>query len=146
MYHRRPTAIQRAALAPAATEPPAKKPSKKSKAERRFREQLERVPNLKFLTQLHFATSMKRRWRFDFAFPDFKVAVELDGVVMKKIEGRWFTMGRHADVKGMRGDAQKGNAAIMYGWSVLHFLQDEVSPKRALNTTLRVLAQRGWRA
>lgn len=122
------------------------KQSRRSKAEEMLALQLLSYPNLHAVRQLQFAKSMKRRWRFDFAFPKYKVAIEIDGVVMKKIEGRWFTMGRHADVKGMRADNQKGVAAIMYGWSVLHFLQDDVKPRRVLNTTLRVLAQRGWRA
>lgn len=123
-----------------------KKKSAKSKAEELFALQLLAYPSLKVIAQHRFAKSIKRRWRFDFAFPKYRLAVELDGVVMKQIAGRWYTMGRHADVTGMRGDNQKGAAAIMYGWSVLHFLQDDVKPRRAINTLLRVLAIRGWRA
>lgn len=143
---RRAAAIALRKVAPVEPPAPAKRASAKSMAEERLSLQLLSYPNLRVVRQLHFAKSMKRRWRFDFAFPDFKVAVELDGVVMKRINGTWLTMGRHADVKGMRADNQKGVAAIMCGWSVLHFLQDEVKPRRAINTTLRVLAQRGWRA
>jgi len=145
MYHWTKKSVDQA---PAAERLPAGKRSKKSKkseAEKLFAEQLARVPNLTFVQQLHFAKTIKRRWRFDFAFPEFKVAVEIDGVVMKQIGGKWFTMGRHADVTGMRGDCMKGNAAIMYGWAVLHFLQDEIKPERALTTTLRVLALKGWK-
>lgn len=50
-----------------------------------------------------------RKWRFDFAFPYVKVAVE--------IEGR----GRHQTVVGTRQDCEKYNAATLLGWRVLRF-------------------------
>jgi len=118
----------------------------KKRFEAMFAQQLLAFPGLKVERQLQFAKSTGRRWRFDFAFPKFKLAVEIDGVVMKKIQGKWYTMGGHADVTGLRKSNEKGIAAIMYGWSVLHFLQDEIKPRRAISTTLQVLAQRGWRA
>ena len=50
-----------------------------------------------------------RRWRFDFAFPSVRLAVE--------IEGR----GRHQSVKGVRDDCEKYNEATRLGWRVLRF-------------------------
>jgi len=52
-----------------------------------------------------------RRWRFDFAWPDLKVAVECEG-------GTW-SRGRHVRGKGFEGDCQKYNAAAVLGWKVL---------------------------
>lgn len=52
-----------------------------------------------------------RRWRFDFAWPDRKVAVEIDGLVQS---GR----GRHQTVQGVLGDAEKQEAALRAGWLV----------------------------
>lgn len=54
-----------------------------------------------------------RKWRFDFAFVDQKIAVELHGGV--------FTQGRHTRGLGVENDMRKINAAILLGWSVLCF-------------------------
>ena len=54
-----------------------------------------------------------RRWRFDFAWLDQKVAVE--------IEGGTFTGGRHTRGLGHHQDCDKYNAAILDGWKVLRF-------------------------
>lgn len=53
----------------------------------------------------------KRRWQFDFAFPPFYVAVEIDG-------GQWQAHGgRH----NQDSDREKLNAAAVAGWRVLRF-------------------------
>jgi very-short-patch-repair endonuclease len=54
-----------------------------------------------------------RKWRFDFAWPRQKVAVELEG-------GIW-TGGRHGTALGMIADMDKYNAAARQGWLVLRF-------------------------
>ena len=53
-----------------------------------------------------------RKWRFDFAWVDKKLAVEINGG-----GGR----GRHNSVIGATKDAEKMNAAIVLGWRVLVF-------------------------
>ncbi len=55
----------------------------------------------------------RRRWRFDFAWPRCKVAAEVDGGI--------YSRGRHVRGGGFERDAEKGNAAVMAGWRVLHF-------------------------
>ena len=55
----------------------------------------------------------RRRWRFDFAWPRYKVAVEVDGGI--------YSRGRHVRGSGFERDAEKRNAAVMAGWRVLHF-------------------------
>ena len=54
----------------------------------------------------------KRRWKFDFAFPTFKVAVEIEGLGAGG-------MGRHQRVGGLVKDAEKYNMAAEMGWTVL---------------------------
>jgi very-short-patch-repair endonuclease len=54
-----------------------------------------------------------RRWRFDYAYPEKKIAVE--------IEGGAFTMGRHTRGAGFIGDMEKYNAATMLGWRILRY-------------------------
>jgi very-short-patch-repair endonuclease len=59
-----------------------------------------------------------RRWRFDFAWLDRKLAVEVDG-------GEW-SRGRHTRGKGFSGDCEKMNQATIDGWRVLRFTGSEI--------------------
>lgn len=65
-----------------------------------------------------------RRWRFDMAWPDYKLACEIDG-------GIW-TRGRHVRGAGYRRDCIKGNEALILGWRVLHFTPDMVTDGSAI--------------
>lgn len=81
----------------------------KSEHECRF-EQLCRMWNVSQYKREH-RFHPTRRWRFDFAWPGRKVAVEIDG-------GQWVERGgRHA----RDSDRIKGNIAAALGWRVLHF-------------------------
>jgi hypothetical protein len=53
-----------------------------------------------------------RKWRFDYAWPEQKVALEVDG-------GAW-TQGRHTRGAGFIADQQKRNTAVDLGWRVFH--------------------------
>jgi very-short-patch-repair endonuclease len=54
-----------------------------------------------------------RRFRFDFAWPDKLIAVELEG-------GVW-ARGRHVRGRGYESDCEKYNLAQSLGWSVYRF-------------------------
>ncbi len=54
-----------------------------------------------------------RRWRFDFAWLERKVAVEIEG-------GNWVG-GRHTRGAAFEKDAEKYNTAVLLGWLVLRF-------------------------
>lgn len=58
-----------------------------------------------------------RKWRFDFAIPEYKIAIEIDG-------GVW-TYGRHNRSSGYVADMEKFNAAASLGWVVLKFTPEE---------------------
>lgn len=62
--------------------------------------------------QREYVFAHPRRWRFDFAWPWLKVAVEVDG-------GQWssFGGGRH----NTDADREKMNTAAAMGWRVLRF-------------------------
>ena len=52
-----------------------------------------------------------RRWRFDLAWPDQLIALEIEG-------GVW-TGGRHTRAPGFLRDMEKYNTAAAYGWRLL---------------------------
>lgn len=66
-----------------------------------------------------------RRWRFDFAFPAHRVAVEVEG-------GSW-SNGRHTRGSGFEQDCEKYNAAALGGWLVLRVTPRMVDDGRALS-------------
>lgn len=55
----------------------------------------------------------KRKWRFDFADPVSRIAIEIEG-------GAW-TYGRHNRSEGFIQDCEKYNAAAVHGWRVLRY-------------------------
>ena len=59
-----------------------------------------------------------RLWRIDFAWPDHKLAVELEG-------GIW-TNGGHTRPLGFLEDIEKYNALTEAGWRILRFAQPHV--------------------
>ena len=65
-----------------------------------------------------------RKWRFDFAWPAQKVAVELEG-------GIWIG-GRHNRPISMEGDMEKYNAAALLGWHVGRFSKRMVKEGAAI--------------
>ena len=101
--------------------------------------------------EYRFALSMKREWRFYFAFVPYSVAVECEGLVVRKVGARFFSepghtvvSGRHASITGMREDIVKYNSAILLGWSVLRFEQTQVNSGEAVTVVERVLVAKGW--
>lgn len=73
-----------------------------------------------------------RRWRADFAWPDCRLLVEIEG-------GTW-SGGRHTRGAGYAKDAEKYNAAALLGWRVLRFTGEMVRDGTALAVTEQALA------
>lgn len=59
-----------------------------------------------------------RRWRFDFAFVDKKIGVEIEG-------GVW-SGGRHTRGSGFLGDMEKYNEAQKLGWRIFRFTPQQL--------------------
>lgn len=55
-----------------------------------------------------------RGWRFDFAFPEYWVAIEIDG-------GQYRPKGSHNTATAIQRDCEKMNAAMRLGWRVLRY-------------------------
>ncbi|MFJ2989972.1 hypothetical protein ACIPF8_19065 [Collimonas sp. NPDC087041] len=70
-----------------------------------------------------------REWRIDFAWPDRKLAIEIEG-------GIW-TQGRHTRGAGMRADMEKYNAMAEMGWALLRFDSTAVSSGAAIKQVER---------
>lgn len=65
-----------------------------------------------------------RRWRFDYAIPEYKIAVEVEG-------GVWIG-GRHTSPTGFLGDIEKYNTATVMGWRVLRTTPDKLHSSETL--------------
>lgn len=70
-----------------------------------------KINNLELIYEYRFHP--KRRWRFDLAIPEHKIAIEIEG-------GAW-SNGRHTRGKGFIKDMEKYNAATVLGWKVLRY-------------------------
>ena len=65
-----------------------------------------------------------RKWRFDYALPYYKIAVEVEG-------GVW-TGGRHIRPQGFLGDIEKYNTAALLGWRVFRTTPDKLLSAQTL--------------
>lgn len=79
----------------------------------------------------------ERRWRFDFAFPAIKVAVELNGGIFLGQQGK--EAGRHSRGAGLLKEYEKLNAAVELGWRVLVYGAPQVSNGEAALQVQRVV-------
>lgn len=66
----------------------------------------------------------ERKWRFDFAWPEQRIALEIDG-------GVW-TQGRHTRGAGFLSDMEKLNEAQLLGWRVYRCTPEEFKNIRAI--------------
>jgi very-short-patch-repair endonuclease len=72
-----------------------------------------------------------RRWRFDFAYPDLKLAIE--------VEGGTYARGRHTRGSGFAKDCRKYNSAALLGWTVLRFPVDHIDDGTAVEMIAEAL-------
>lgn len=85
------------------------------------------VPGVKMVKEHMFHYT--RKWRFDYAIPELKIAIEIDG-------GVW-QYGRHNRPEGYINDMEKLNTAASMGWLVMRFTpQDQLN-----NTTLALIRE-----
>lgn len=76
-----------------------------------------------------------RRWRFDFAWPDLKLACEVEGVTRYgKNKNGSMKLGRHQSAKGIEGDLEKYQEAMLLGWDVYRCSQSMIKKGVAIDT------------
>ena len=72
-----------------------------------------------------------RRFRFDFADPKLKVAIEVEGGI--------YHIGGHSSITGLIRDMEKNNLAVLNGWKVLRFNNHMVEDGIAIDFIRRVI-------
>ena len=82
------------------------------------------VPVREYVFALDDQGDPVRRWRFDLAYVDLKIAIEVDGGLL--------TGGRHGGQPSAVRDIEKRLAAAVLGWRVLHFRPAQVTSGEAL--------------
>ena len=73
----------------------------------------------------------RRRWRWDYAWPNRLIALEIQG-------GVW-TKGRHTRGKGYIADLEKLNEGQLLGWTVLWVTPEQMADGTALRLVERAL-------
>ena len=76
-----------------------------------------------------------RKWRFDFAWPDALLALEVDGGL--------FTAGRHTRGAGTEGDHEKFNEAAVLGWRILRVVPRKLCTMATVDVVRRAIAACG---
>lgn len=66
----------------------------------------------------------KRQWRFDFCYPDRKLAIECEG-------GIWIG-GKHIRPAGFEADCEKYNTATLLGWRLMRFTSRQIRRGQAI--------------
>ncbi len=88
--------------------------------------------------EIEYEFDPDRKFRFDFAWPDLRIAVEVDG-------GTW-SGGRHARGQGIYNDCIKQNRAVIKGWTVLRLTSDMIREStEGLDYLKALMNMRGWR-
>ena len=72
-----------------------------------------------FTVEKEFKFHPTRKWRFDFAIQEHKIAIESEG-------GIW-SGGRHTRGKGFIGDMEKYNTATALGWRLIRIQTNDYS-------------------
>ncbi len=85
--------------------------------------QLDQSDVPKYTTEHVF--SPPRRWRFDIAWPEHMLALEIEGGTSNR--------GRHTRPVGYEKDCEKYNNAILLGWRVLRVTSRQVTEGSALS-------------
>jgi len=118
--------------------------SQKSKAEEEFDFHLKALKLGPFKREFHFHPT--RKWRFDFAWPELKLAVEVEGITSygKNADGS-MRLGRHQTAKGVEEDCIKYGEAMLLGWRVYRCTPKMIKQGIAINTAETLIKrQRRW--
>ncbi len=123
-----------------------KLPSMRKCSEDTFAFQAKAFKLPEFKRQYKFAAAMGRGWMFDFCNEAWKIAIEVEGLVVRRVYGELIVGGRHVTPTGFRNDRIKYAWAAILGWTVLSFEQSQVENGTAVDLTMELLKTRGWKS
>lgn len=113
--------------------------AKKSKLEAKFAQLIDPLVHEEVIPQpereYHFLLPV-RRFRADFAWPDWKLVVEIQGGIWKR--------GRHGRGTGIVNDYERVNEAAIQGWTVLQFDSSLLRSGEAMKTLARYLVAKDY--
>jgi hypothetical protein len=101
-----------------------RQPAQKSPLATQFEMGWENINGPAFVTELQF--NQDRLFRFDYAWLEEKVALELQGGIYLASKGG------HVSARGMRSDCDKFNLATSMGWRVLKLATGQINPDNLL--------------
>jgi len=104
------------------------------------------IPQQEYL----FARDIGRQWRFDYAWPALRVALEREGGTwghqVQGVDGKAYrVVGYHGQGVGMTENAEKYNHAAAIGWCVLRVTVDMIRKRTYEESLLLALRTRGWK-
>lgn len=98
--------------------------------------------------EFQFASSIKRRWKFDFCWPYWKVALEVEGGIYGRGKAcpacNRKSAGAHTSIQRLLSDMEKYNCAAAMGWSVIRTTPDGLESASTIAFVKQALAARGW--
>lgn len=114
------------------------KPHEISKGENKYKQQLELIfLSLKCEPEREYRFSKSRRWRFDYAFPKYQIAIEYEGLPLQVAKSR------HTTISGFAGDCEKYSEAAILGWRIIRVNALSVESGLAHDMIQRIVKQIG---
>lgn len=98
----------------------------------------EPVPQYRWATELVNANGRPRQFRADFAWPTYRLLVQVHGAIWQRGGGG------HSHPSGIEKDVEQQRCAVILGWWVYPVTSTEVQAGKAIGLVTLALAARGW--
>ena len=86
-----------------------------------------------------------RQWRFDMAWPEIKLAIEIEGGIYGRGKPcptcKQRRKGAHGSVTGLLRDIEKYNQATYHGWKILRCTPDQLNSLEFINLVIDTINQ-----
>lgn len=85
-------------------------------------------------------TDRAPQWAFDFCWPDYRIACEVEGIIVyrDKASGQMVTRGGHTTPDGFNDDCEKYAWAAVLGWRLVRFTPKQVKAGFAIDMLVRL--------
>lgn len=82
------------------------------------------------MPEREFRAIPKRRFKWDFAYPDRKLLIEVQGGIWA---GKYGKQSGHTSGTGLNRDYEKNNLAVCHGYKVLYFTSNMIESGEAVS-------------